>query len=485
MSTQNSNTEIVYNRAKLWQIGFFALNNTATNVMYFIMMYVSYYANGIAGIAVMIISTLLTAMRIFDGITDPIIGFFIDKTETKFGKFRPSMVIGYIIMVIAMALLYGTLHIFPAGMRVIGFILIYGLYIIGYTFQTACTKAAQACLTNDPKQRPIFTLFDAIYNSLLFTAVGPVIVVNITEQHGGFSLGFFHHFVPMFVAVSGLFTILAIIGIWQKDRKEFFGVGQDSSNVKFKDYLEVIKKNRAMQMLICAAATDKLAGQVSGNAVVTVILYGIVAGNFALSGEIAATTTIPTIIIVFFGVQFARKFGQKQALIASTWLCILTSLMLGALQLWGPMTSLSMSALNIFTMIYVVIVIAMKSISQISSAIVIPMIADCADYETVRSGKYVPGMMGTLFSFVDKLVSSLSNTIVGFAMVAIGFSEAFPDMYTPYSDTLKFMGVFLFVGLPVIGWICSLIAMKFYPLTPEKMAEIQKEIAEIKNSNAA
>ena len=35
------------------------------------------------------------------------------------------------------------------------------------------------------------------------------------------------------------------------------------------------------------------------------------------------------------------------------------------------------------------------------------MVADCSDYETYRSGNYIPGIMGTLFSLVDKLVSSL------------------------------------------------------------------------------
>ena len=45
---------------------------------------------------------------------------------------------------------------------------------------------------------------------------------------------------------------------------------------------------------------------------------------------------------------------------------------------------------------------------SIASSIVIPMTADCADYEVYRSGRYVPGLMGTLFSFVDKIISSLA-----------------------------------------------------------------------------
>ena len=40
--------------------------------------------------------------------------------------------------------------------------------------------------------------------------------------------------------------------------------------------------------------------------------------------------------------------------------------------------------------------------------------------------------------------------------------------------------IFCFVGMPVIGWICNVIAMKFYPLTKEKMEEIQDEVARIK-----
>ena len=111
----------------------------------------------------------------------------------------------------------------------------------------------------------------------------------------------------------------------------------------------------------------------------------------------------------------------------------------------------------------------------VSGNIVIPMTADCADYEVYRSGKYVPGLMGTLFSFVDKLISSLAASIVGVMCAMIGFKETLPGVDTPYSPQLKFIGLFCFFGL-----ICNLIAMKFYPLTREKMEEIQEKIAEIK-----
>ena len=50
--------QITYNRAKTWQIGLFAMNNLATNFYMYLMMYVSYYATGAVGLAVVFVSSL-------------------------------------------------------------------------------------------------------------------------------------------------------------------------------------------------------------------------------------------------------------------------------------------------------------------------------------------------------------------------------------------------------------------------------------------
>ena len=81
-------------RAKLWQIGGFALNNTATNLYLFFMNFIAYYLTGYVGVGVVLASTLITTMRIWDGVTDPFIGYLVDKTNGRFGKNRPFIVIG-------------------------------------------------------------------------------------------------------------------------------------------------------------------------------------------------------------------------------------------------------------------------------------------------------------------------------------------------------------------------------------------------------
>ena len=473
-------------RAKLWQIGCFAFNNSATNLYMFFMNFIAYYLTGMVGVGVVVASTVITTLRIWDGVTDPFIGYLIDNTSTKFGKNRPFMLIGNIILAVASYIMLHVTHLLPTGGRFIFFVIIYMIYIIGYTFQCVVTKSAQTCLTNDPKQRPLFTIFEGIYNTILFAAV-PILVSSVlVPRAGGFNEQFFHEMWMIVAPISFVFTLIAIFAIAPKDRPEYFGMGK-AEKVQLKDYWEVLKGNKAMQMLIVSASTDKLAMNTQTNSTVGIIIFGIVCGNYALSGAVSAYTSIPTMFILMFGAGYiATRMGQRQAMLFGTIGGLICSILMVVLFYIGDPTTLAFpgydgfTGWNFFTLSFIVLYVLMKGFTGVSGNIVIPMTADCADYEVYRSGKYVPGLMGTLFSFVDKLISSLSATIVGMMCAFIGFSEQLPTVDTPYSDTLKFVGLFCMFGLPIFGLICNVIAMKFYPLTKEKMESIQEEIAATK-----
>ena len=111
------------------------------------------------------------------------------------------------------------------------------------------------------------------------------------------------------------------------------------------------------------------------------------------------------------------------------------------------------------------------------------MVADCADYETYRSGKYIPGIMGTLFSLVDKLVSSLAATVVGVAVTIIGL-ENLPVAETPYAPGMNWVVIVLFCIVPMVAWTITLIAMKGYELSGDRMKEIQAVNAQRKEAIA-
>jgi Na+/melibiose symporter-like transporter len=466
---------VVYKSAKPWQIGFFALNNTATNLYMFVFLFISYYATGIAGLLVVAVSTILTAMRIFDGITDPIIGFIIDKTKSKFGKFRPFMLIGNIILAISAIIIFQTTHLIPESFRLFYFIFIYVIYIIGYTFQTATTKSAQTVLTNDPKQRPLFTLFDAIYNSVLFIGMQMLISVVLVPRFGGFTQELFDTLLLIAIPLSLIFTILAMSSIWTKDVEANWGTGE-VTKLKVKDYLPVIKGNRPLQMLIIAASTDKLANSTKSNAVTTVILFGILIANYSLSGTIGLIAVVPTILLTLVGIQYARKLGIKKAYVVATWISIFLSI--GFLfYMWAiDLTTISLNPINIQTVVFLLFQILLSGAIAIGGNIVIPMIADCSDYETYHSGRYVPGMIGTIFSFVDKLISSLATVIVGGMVAIIGYKEVLPQVGEAATPQLFWVGMTFFIFIPILGWIASLISMKFYKLDGEYMKEIQQTL---------
>ena len=239
-------------RVPLWRIACFALNNTATNLYMMMMGYATYYLMGWVGVGMMMASSLSMIMRIWDGVTDPFVGFMVDKTNGKFGKNRPFIIIGNIILAVTSFILFHVTHQLPQAVRFPFYVVVLMIYYLGYTCQCVVTKSAQSCMTNDPKQRPMFASFDGVFNTVLFAGLAVVFanMANSYKDVGGYaSTQFFHSLWVMTAIGSGIFTLLAVIAIAPKDRPEFFGTGKPVK-VGLKDYWDTLKNNRAIQMLI-------------------------------------------------------------------------------------------------------------------------------------------------------------------------------------------------------------------------------------------
>lgn len=471
-----------YNRAKWWQLLLFVFNNTASNIYLMTLMYVSYYANGVAGLGVAFVSNVIMLARFWDGLTDPVIGFVVDKTNGKFGKFRPFMLFGNLIMLGTIVLMFSTTHLLSGGLKAVYWVVLYLVYIIGYTFQNSATRGGQTVLTNDPKQRPMFARIDSIINAFLMTGLTVYITSYLATKHGGFTASLFIELISVLGPASLTLTILAIIGIWQKDQSENYDALGKQASYGFKDIFRIVKNNRAIQMLVIAASTDKLASQIRGNATVGIMLYGIIIGNYTLLSRMSMITLVPNMILIIVGTSVASRLSSKKATIIFTWVSITFTLLLAALLIFGDPTKISLENIGFMTIAFLFLFIFANGATGVTTGLATPMIADCADYELYKSGNYAPALMGTVFGFFDKVVSSFASTIVGYCVIAIGFTEKLPTVEDAYSTSLFWMTMFLFIGTPLIGWVCSLLAMKFYPLDKEKMIEVQEKIADMKKS---
>jgi Na+/melibiose symporter-like transporter len=89
-------------------------------------------------------------------------------------------------------------------------------------------------------------------------------------------------------------------------------------------------------------------------------------------------------------------------------------------------------------------------------------------------------MLGTIFSFIDSLVSSLAPTIVGAVVAIIGYKSKFPEVGDALTTPLFVTTLVLAFGIPALCLIVSITAMRFYNLDAKRMEEIQKGIAQKK-----
>lgn len=303
---------------KNWQIALFALNGIATNTSLVMMGYFMFFTQNILGLSAVVVGMIATFMRAFDGVTDPPIGILIDRTNTKFGKVRPYILLGCLIISGTMVAIFNC----PASLSVTGkyvyTTIFYAIYIIGYTFQGTCTRASQAILTRDPKQRPLFAVFNGGFNAIL-SAVFPLILMTwMAPRYEGQLLNpkLWSDMSLVVVGMMLVFSVLAMIGIAPKDTPDNYQTDPNAKKIGFRDMYEVVRKNRALQMLVVAASTDKLAFQLMNGVMIYVFSNCIL--NSSLQGIYASIKVWPVLIVSMSGIFLARKFGMKKPFLVGT-----------------------------------------------------------------------------------------------------------------------------------------------------------------------
>lgn len=90
--------------------------------------------------------------------------------------------------------------------------------------------------------------------------------------------------------------------------KKYFGLGEKTT---LKGYGHILKGNRPLQILAIAAAFVKFVVQLMSDQVAMIILFGILLGNFRLSGQVSLITVLPDLLITFCAVALAREKGLR------------------------------------------------------------------------------------------------------------------------------------------------------------------------------
>lgn len=481
-------------RAAIWELVLASWLCISMNVFTNFTNYFQYYLTGIVGVGTVLAGSFITIFRLWDAVTDLGVGAAVDRTNTRLGKFRPWILAGMVICVVSSGLLVFVPNALPENttLRLVVYIIIYMVFVLGASMYNPATRSTAQVLTNDPKQRASVGLIRGVSLQIMYSILPIIVYSHLLPASGGkFNIDFFKKWWLVYVCITIVFCLLACFGFKNKDVKQENFKAPSKKTFDAKQAWEVLKHNRPLQMLILSAGSDKLATVCQNNATVVVILFAITAGNAKLNSGANAYTLIPCLLMLLLGIGgIARKLGPKKAMNFGSWGGIVVCVLSIALWVFGDPHSMSFPGMegfngwSFFTLAYLVLWCLYKGLTLVTSNVTNPMVADVIDYEMYRSGNYLPGLIGSLFSFADKFISSLGPTLVSVLIAMVGFGNQLPDATTPFSSKLLAIGLFGMYGMVILGLIVNLIAMKFYDLTPEKMAEIRQELDARKDSSA-
>ncbi len=479
--TQSEIDGVQYRRAKLWQIILYACNGLVGMSVYSLIGLASYTASIGFGISTAIVGVILMGTRILDAFTDPMLAFVYDRVNTKFGKLRILLISGFAIEAVALWLMYDVFS--SKGFGVLVFAALYCIYIIGYTITNMTAQTIPAIMTNDPKQRPTIGVWTTVFNYLVPMTMSIVLNAVLLPRFGGtYNQEFLSAACRLCLILAAVGTVLVCIGVSEFDKPEFFaGLNQKNEPLKLRDMVDLFKGNKAFQCLVVSNASDKLAQQVGSQSIVGTLVFGILIGNMGLSSILSMIGMLPSILFAAFGAKYAGKHGSKKGIV--TWT--------GASMIFATVLIVFFAAIdpkNIAQMMspfmigYVVLTLLLNGSKMCVTTCTNSFMADVIDAELDRSGKYIPAVVTGTYSLIDKLVSSVSAVIATGCVALLGYRETVPQPGDPSTPALFWMAMFLYYGLPLVGWACTLIAMRFCKLDKEAMVEVQKRIADRKEA---
>lgn len=465
----------IYRKSPGWRV---ALSQLSINMCFYaVMSYVSYIANIGYGIATALVGVLITFTNIFDGITDPLIAIVIENVKTKHGKIRILLVSGWLI---AASSIYLMFFVASTGhMGVVVFMLLYMLYIIGYTVIDITGRMMGPVMTNDPKQRPVIGVWNTIYSYLTPTILMLVITMVILPKYGNeFTLPMLKETALLCLAISAVFMLIVLVAVSKVDVPESFEGTVKSERIKFKDMIGILKTNKPLQCYIAAVASDKVAQQASAQAVVSTMLYGILIGNMQIGTLISMGGMLVGIIFAVIAAKNIGKIGGKEANVLWTKVCIVISVLTFLFYLIVDMKTITVSLIP--TIIFIVLTIGSSGAKMCVTTACTSMMGDVIDYELNETGKYTPALITATYSFIDKIIGAFGASIALGLIALVGYSSRVPQPTDAATPAIFWITMVILFFLPIAGWVITLFAMKKNPISKEKMVEIQASIAEKK-----
>lgn len=443
--------------------------------------YLPFFYSNIFGLSLAHAGTLILVTKLYDAVSDPVMGLIADRTNTRWGKYRP-----YLLWIAVPFALAGILAFFTPQTDNYTFkhIYAYVTYILMMTVYTAINVPYGAMLgvmSDDAREKSMFSSFRMFFAFIgSFVAMGsfePLLrlrgaIMGTLPQNWTIADSAPMDWTVALIIIGSICEILFLLSFamtrehvteaqMQKQNAGEVAAEPVRQSSVWND-LRCLVSNRPWWMLLGGGISVLLFNCIRGGAAAYYFadVLGVNAvftlAAFLTAGEIAQ------LVGVIVTVPVSEKIGKK-----ATFLSVLTIIsVLSVIVMFLPDTPAGMWTLMV---LQVLICIAIG----INSPLLWTMFADVADYSELKNGNASTGLIFSSSSMAQKFGAAFGSAIVLWVLMAFGYDNAKGAVQTPEAlSTIKA----LISWIPAIGSAVGILIMSMYPLTEKKMSEIREKL---------
>jgi len=443
--------------------------------------YLPFFYSNIFGLSLAHAGTLVLVTKLYDAVSDPVMGLIADRTNTRWGKYRPYLL--WIAIPFAVA---GVLAFFTPQTDNYTFkhVYAYVTYILMMTVYTAINVPYGAMLgvmTDDSREKSVFSSF-----RMFFAFIGSFIAMGSFEPLLKLRQSILGTLPAEWtladstpadwtIAVSVIGIVCAVLFILSFVMTRERVTEAEMAKEPVKENSDETAKTSVAEDLKALVANGPWWMLLGGG--IAILLFNCVRGGAAAYyfADVLGTNAIFTLALfltvgeisqlvgVVVTVPVSEKIGKK-----ATFLLVLVAVtILSIIVAFLPETPAGMWALLV-SQILICIAIG------INSPLLWSMFADVADYSELKNGRASTGLIFSSSSMAQKFGAAFGSAIVLWVLMAFGYDNAKGAVQTPEAlATIKA----LISWIPAIGSAAGIAIMLGYPLTDKKMSEIRQELS--------
>ncbi len=433
--------------------------------------FLSYYLSSVLGLKEAFLLLLTPIARIWDGINDPMMGTIVDNTKTKFGKYRPWILIGAIANGTVLFLLFTNFGL--SGMPLYVYIgVMYILWGMTNTMADIPYWSMVPSFTSDPKDRNMVSTVARTFSGLgqgIITIATPIILPMLSsgiKTDKGYSAAGFSRWAGILGICLVLFSAICVIST--KEKNVVYG---EKTKFSFKKIFTVLKSNDQLLVFMLFAMLSNAGWYLtSGTAV---YYFSDVLGQpkaQSLFQTIGAAGSVLGLLVI---PVLSKWFNKKQIYQISLLTTIAGYILM---YIFGPVLKITIA-------LDVAYILSSTGIASMFVAQTI-FLADIVDYGEYKNGERNESITFSMKGFLQKMAYTIQTVILFGGLALVNYNEQITSATKQINDTTKTaIGIICF-GAPAVLVLLSLIVFsKKFKLHGELAEKVHDYIVEKRAEN--